>query len=53
MRSVNVTELKEKLDEVLDAVKNGETVEIREGAKAVAELVPSIADTVRARGKPG
>jgi antitoxin (DNA-binding transcriptional repressor) of toxin-antitoxin stability system len=45
MRSAQVSELRERLDEVIEAVKNGETVEIREGEKAVAELVPSIGDT--------
>ena len=42
MRSVQVSELKEKLDEVLAAVKSGERVEIREGEKAVAQFVPKI-----------
>jgi antitoxin (DNA-binding transcriptional repressor) of toxin-antitoxin stability system len=42
MRSAQVNELKERLEEVIEAVKNGETVEIREGAAAVAELVPTI-----------
>jgi antitoxin (DNA-binding transcriptional repressor) of toxin-antitoxin stability system len=46
MRSAQVSELKERLDEVLEAVKNGETVEIREGEKAVAEFVPPVAKRV-------
>jgi antitoxin (DNA-binding transcriptional repressor) of toxin-antitoxin stability system len=41
MRSVHVTELKEKLDEVLEAVKNGERVEFWDGGRVVADLVPS------------
>jgi antitoxin (DNA-binding transcriptional repressor) of toxin-antitoxin stability system len=48
MRSAQVSELKDRLDEVIEAVKNGETVQIRDGEKAVAELVPSIADPVTA-----
>jgi hypothetical protein len=40
MRSAQVAELKERLDEVLDAVRHGETVEIREGENAVAAVVP-------------
>ena len=31
MRTAQVSELKDRLDEVIEAVKNGETVEIREG----------------------
>jgi antitoxin (DNA-binding transcriptional repressor) of toxin-antitoxin stability system len=42
MRSAQVSELKERLDEVLEAVKNGETVEIKEDDAAVGEFVPSI-----------
>jgi antitoxin (DNA-binding transcriptional repressor) of toxin-antitoxin stability system len=41
MRSAQVSELKERLDEVIEAVKNGETVEIREGTAAVAEVWPA------------
>jgi len=41
MRSAQVSELKERLDEVIDAVKNGETVEIREGKNAIAQMRPS------------
>jgi len=43
MRSAQVADLKERLDEVLEAVKNGETVEIRDGEKAVAAVVPRAA----------
>jgi antitoxin (DNA-binding transcriptional repressor) of toxin-antitoxin stability system len=42
MRSAQVSELKERLDEVIEAVRNGETVEIKEGAATVAELVPKL-----------
>ncbi len=42
MRSAQVSELKEQLAEVIEAVRNGETVEIREGAASVAELVPKL-----------
>ena len=40
MRSAQVTDLKERLAEVLEAVKQGETVEILEGAATVAEVWP-------------
>jgi antitoxin (DNA-binding transcriptional repressor) of toxin-antitoxin stability system len=40
MRTAQVSELKDRLDEVIEAVKNGETVEIREGDASVAEVVP-------------
>ena len=40
MRSAQLSELKERLDEVIDAVKNGETVEIREGTAPFAQFVP-------------
>jgi antitoxin (DNA-binding transcriptional repressor) of toxin-antitoxin stability system len=43
MRSAQVSELRERLDEVIEAVRNGETMEIREGEASVAELVPTIA----------
>jgi antitoxin (DNA-binding transcriptional repressor) of toxin-antitoxin stability system len=42
MRSAQVSELKERLDEVIEAVRNGETVEIREGVAPFAQLVPKI-----------
>jgi antitoxin (DNA-binding transcriptional repressor) of toxin-antitoxin stability system len=41
MRSAQVSELKERLDEVIEAVRNGETVEIREGESAIAQMRPS------------
>jgi antitoxin (DNA-binding transcriptional repressor) of toxin-antitoxin stability system len=41
MRSIQVSELKERVDDVLDAVRNGERVELREGERVVADLVPS------------
>jgi antitoxin (DNA-binding transcriptional repressor) of toxin-antitoxin stability system len=37
MRTAQVIELKDRLDEVIEAVKNGETVEIQEGS---ARVVP-------------
>jgi antitoxin (DNA-binding transcriptional repressor) of toxin-antitoxin stability system len=40
MRSAQVADLKERLEEVLDAVKHGETVEIRQGTATVAEVWP-------------
>ena len=40
MRTAQVSELKDRLDEVIEAVKNGETVELREGDSALAEVVP-------------
>ncbi len=43
MRSAQVSELKERLEEVIEAVRNGETVEIREGEKLIADVVPSVA----------
>jgi antitoxin (DNA-binding transcriptional repressor) of toxin-antitoxin stability system len=42
MRTAQVSELKDRLDEVIEAVKNGETVEIWEGDSSFAELVPSL-----------
>jgi antitoxin (DNA-binding transcriptional repressor) of toxin-antitoxin stability system len=42
MRSAQVSELKERLEEVIEAVKNGETVEILDGDASLAELVPTI-----------
>jgi len=41
MRSAQVSELKERLDEVIEAVRNGETVEIREGQAAIAQFRPT------------
>lgn len=40
MRTAQVSELKDRLDEVIEAVKNGETVEIREGDASFADVVP-------------
>ncbi len=42
MRSAQVSELRERLDEVIEAVKDGETVEIREGDQIIADIVPSV-----------
>jgi antitoxin (DNA-binding transcriptional repressor) of toxin-antitoxin stability system len=52
MRTAQVSELKERLAEVIEAVRNGETVEIREGTAAVAKLVPSFADFPLADAAP-
>jgi len=41
MRTAQVSELKDRLDEVIEAVKNGETVEIREGNTSLAEVIPN------------
>jgi antitoxin (DNA-binding transcriptional repressor) of toxin-antitoxin stability system len=43
MRTAQVSELKDRLDEVIEAVKNGETVEIQEGAARIARVVPNAA----------
>ncbi|MEA2237835.1 MAG: hypothetical protein QOC81_2559 [Thermoanaerobaculia bacterium] len=40
MRSAQVADLRENLEEVLAAVKSGETVEIRDGGNAVAAVIP-------------
>jgi|SRR4051794_13192925 len=40
MRTAQVSDLKDRLDEVIDAVKNGETVAIQEGSARVARVVP-------------
>src|SRR4051794_10902843 len=45
MRTAQVDELKDRLEEVIAAVKNGEMVEIRDGDVALAELVPSLIDS--------
>jgi RNA polymerase sigma factor for flagellar operon FliA len=45
MRTAQLSELRERIDEVIKAVRDGEMIEIREGEKAVAELVPSITDS--------
>jgi antitoxin (DNA-binding transcriptional repressor) of toxin-antitoxin stability system len=42
MRTVQVSELKERLDEVIAAVKNGETVEIWEEDVCIAEVRPKL-----------
>jgi antitoxin (DNA-binding transcriptional repressor) of toxin-antitoxin stability system len=40
MRNAQVSELKERLDEVIEAMNHGETVEIQDGEKTVADLIP-------------
>jgi antitoxin (DNA-binding transcriptional repressor) of toxin-antitoxin stability system len=42
MRSVQVSDLKERLDEVIAAVKNGEIVEVWEGDVCIAEFRPRV-----------
>jgi len=42
MRTAQVSELKDRIDEVIEAVKNGETVEIREGQRTLASFVPRV-----------
>ena len=41
MKSVQLAELREHLDEYIAAVKNGETVALVEGESTVAETTPS------------
>jgi len=40
MRTAQVSELKDRLDDVIEAVRNGEAVEIWDGDTSLAELVP-------------
>jgi antitoxin (DNA-binding transcriptional repressor) of toxin-antitoxin stability system len=40
MKNVRLSELRERLDEVIDAVKNGEPVSLVEGESTVAEMKP-------------
>jgi antitoxin (DNA-binding transcriptional repressor) of toxin-antitoxin stability system len=44
MRTAQISELKDRIDEVIQAVRQGEIVDIREGETSVAELVPSMDD---------
>jgi antitoxin (DNA-binding transcriptional repressor) of toxin-antitoxin stability system len=52
MRTAQVSELKDRLDEVIEAVKNGETVEIREGDTSLAEVVPHLTRARRVQTTP-
>ncbi|HXH40505.1 MAG TPA: hypothetical protein VNN08_17875 [Thermoanaerobaculia bacterium] len=52
MRTTQVSELKEHLAEVIEAVRNGETVEIRDGEKALAEVVPLTKGIVTSAARP-
>jgi antitoxin (DNA-binding transcriptional repressor) of toxin-antitoxin stability system len=52
MRSAQVSELKERLDEVIEAVKNGETVELREGIAPFAQVVPEVPSAIPQYPKP-
>jgi antitoxin (DNA-binding transcriptional repressor) of toxin-antitoxin stability system len=47
MKSVPVSELRERLDECVEAVKNGETVTLLEGEKRIGELKPEETDEER------
>jgi antitoxin (DNA-binding transcriptional repressor) of toxin-antitoxin stability system len=42
MRTVQASDLKERLDDVIEAVRNGETVEISEGDICIAEVRPKL-----------
>lgn len=52
MRTAQVSELKDRLDEVIEAVKNGETVEIQEGSTSVAAFVPRANSAQKAEPLP-
>jgi antitoxin (DNA-binding transcriptional repressor) of toxin-antitoxin stability system len=52
MRTAQVSELKERLDEVIEAVKNGETVQIKEGIAPIAQMVPETTDVSPRRPNP-
>jgi antitoxin (DNA-binding transcriptional repressor) of toxin-antitoxin stability system len=41
MRAAQVSELKDRWDEVIEALRNGEIVEIRDGDATLAEVVPA------------
>ena len=41
MKSVQLSELREHLDEYIEAAKNGETVSVVEGQKPVIEMKPA------------
>jgi len=47
MKSVQVAELRERLDECVEAVKNGETVAILEGEKSIGTFRPQESDEER------
>jgi antitoxin (DNA-binding transcriptional repressor) of toxin-antitoxin stability system len=47
MKSVQVADLRERLDECVEAVKNGETVTLLEGQKRIGELKPEETDEER------
>jgi antitoxin (DNA-binding transcriptional repressor) of toxin-antitoxin stability system len=46
VRTVQLSELSERLDEVIAAVKNGKTVEVWDGDKHFADFVPVKRDQV-------
>ena len=47
MKSVQASDLREHIDECLEAMKNGETVAILEGEKRIGELKPEDTDEER------
>lgn len=47
MKSVQVSDLREHIDEYLEAMKNGETVTILEGERRIGELKPEETDEER------
>jgi len=53
MRSLQLSELKERLDEVIEAVKNGETVQIMEGLTPFARFEPKTAADHSPQPTPG
>jgi antitoxin (DNA-binding transcriptional repressor) of toxin-antitoxin stability system len=52
MRTAQVSELKDRLDEVIEAVRNGETVEIREGISPIAQMIPEAPNVASPQSKP-
>lgn len=48
MKSVQLAELREKLDEYIEEVKNGEVVQIKEGESPIARIErhPTIEETI-------
>jgi antitoxin (DNA-binding transcriptional repressor) of toxin-antitoxin stability system len=55
MKSVQVSELREKLDETIEAVKKGEVVQISEGKSPIATIQPhrTIEETIEQLAKEG
>jgi len=42
MQNVQVSDLKERLDDVIEAVRNGEIVELWEGDVRIAKFLPKV-----------